>query len=156
MTQTNRGLLSALPQVDKARAIRLVVFGLVLALVGMAILMVSQSIAGASTPWGNMASQENEMNFWNGLYGNTEYEMRQAEITRTMNLMALQLFIFAPIARVAMSFGLGLLVLGFVFLAMDATVDEKSRHVFAIIAAIVVVLLLLSVFPAGIIVAIGP
>lgn len=146
---SGRGFLDTLPQVDKAKAMRLLIFGLILTIIAVTILLASRTVSAGATNWQNLAQQENSLNFWSGLYGSTEYAQRNNEILLTVYWMRHQATIFSVVGRIGMNVGLLMMILGFIFLAMNNTIDEKTRHVFLIVGAALVLIVMFGVFFAG-------
>lgn len=140
----SRSILDEIPDMDKKKATKLVVYGLILAIIGISVLIVSYSIASNAGSWQNIAIQENQINFWEGFYGYNEYLERNVEISRTYSWMTFQDAIFGSIGQIVIFIGLAIMFIGILSHAMDKTSDNKIRLVFTILAAVVIYLLVIA------------
>ncbi|MFX1268013.1 MAG: hypothetical protein ACFFAK_08635, partial [Promethearchaeota archaeon] len=61
-------LFESIPLLDKGKAMKFIIYGLIAAILFGLIMMISRSIAQNAGTWEAIANQENEMNYWNGVY----------------------------------------------------------------------------------------
>lgn len=62
-------LYDMLPMMDKQRTTKFLIYGLLVAIIFGTILMISKSIADNAYTWLLLETQQNEMNYMQGLYG---------------------------------------------------------------------------------------
>ena len=108
MSEKRKGgfLVNSIPLLDKRKAMKFIVYGLIAAILFGLIMMISRSIAQNAATWQNLANQENEINYWNGLYGYNDYIQNQENIARIRYWMEYQDAIFMNIARVGVNVAL--------------------------------------------------
>ncbi|MHA2430665.1 MAG: hypothetical protein ACXACC_06475 [Promethearchaeota archaeon] len=143
-------LLENIPLLDKRKAMKFIIYGLIAAILFGLIMMISRSIAQNAGSWEAIANQENEMNYWNGVYGYSDYLQRQEEIDRTRYWMEFQDVIFMNIARVGVNIALVFIVIGFLSLGVAENIDERTRRIFLIIAGLILFVIMFTTFFASI------
>lgn len=148
-------LFDKLPLLDKNRATKFIVYGLLIGILFGLMMMVSRSIATNAGDWADVADQENNIAYWNGLYGYNDYIERQEEIERIQYWMEFQDVIFMNIARVGVNIGLVFVLIGFLSFAVNEKIDEHTRRIALIIAGLVLFLMLFTTFFSSIYVSIG-
>ncbi len=139
-----------LPLLDKDRATKYIIYGLLAAILFGLMMMISRSIAQNAGSWENMANQENEINYWNGVYGYNDYIQRQEEIDRIRYWMEWQDVIFVNIARVGVNVSLFFILIGFLSFAVNDKIDDKTRRICLIIAGLVLFVIMFTTFFASI------
>ncbi|MFW9947339.1 MAG: hypothetical protein ACFFDX_10995 [Candidatus Odinarchaeota archaeon] len=112
--------------------------------------MISRSIAQNASQWLNLASNENEMNYSNGVYGYAEYIQRGQQILQTYYWMTFQDAIFMNIARVGVNIALVFIVIGFLSLGVAENIDERTRRIYLIIAGLILFVIMFTTFFASI------
>jgi hypothetical protein len=135
-----------LPLLDKNKATKYIIYGLLAAILFGLMMMISRSIAQNAGSWENMANQENEMNYWNGVYGYNDYIQRQEEIDQIRYWMEWQDVIFVNIARVGVNIALFFILIGFLSFAVNDKIDEKIRRICLIIAGLVLFVVMFTTF----------
>ncbi len=143
-------LFENIPLTDKRKAMKFIIYGLIAAILFGLIMMISRSIAQNAGSWEALANQENEMNYWNGVYGYSDYLRRQEEIDRTRYWMEFQDVIFMNIARVGVNIALVFMVLGFLSLGVAENIDERTRRIYLIIAGLILFVIMFTTFFAAI------
>lgn len=143
-------LFENIPLMDKRKAMKFIIYGLIAAILFGLIMMISRSIAQNAGSWEALANQENEMNYWNGVYGYSDYLRRQEEIDRTRYWMEFQDVIFMNIARVGVNIALVFMVLGFLSLGVAENIDERTRRIYLIIAGLILFVIMFTTFFAAI------
>nr|MDO8115835.1 hypothetical protein [Candidatus Sigynarchaeota archaeon] len=133
-------------EMDKSKAIRLVIYGLILVMICLAVMSVSRAVAGQAYTWRDLMNAENQNNYWGGLYGMSEYLERMYDITKTYNWMLFQQVIFVNAGRVGLYISLIVMVVGFFGLALNSTMDQKTRLIFLILASVILIIMLFGVF----------
>ncbi len=139
-----------LPLLDKDRATKYIIYGLLAAILFGLMMMISRSIAQNAGSWENMANQENEINYWNGVYGYNDYIQRQEEIDSIRYWMEWQDVIFVNIARVGVNVSLFFILIGFLSFAVNDKIDDKTRRICLIIAGLVLFVIMFTTFFASI------
>lgn len=139
-------ILDRIPLLDKNKATKFIVYGLIIAILFGLMMMISRSIAQNASTWENLANQENEMSYWNGDYGFNDYIKRQEEIDRTRYWMEWQTVIFMNIARVGVNISLIFMTIGFLSFALNDKLDERTRRISMIIAGLILFVLMFTTF----------
>jgi len=139
-------ILDRIPLMDKNKATKFIVYGLIIAILFGLMMMISRSIAQNASTWENLANQENEMSYWNGDYGFNDYIKRQEEIDRTRYWMEWQTVIFMNIARVGVNISLIFMTIGFLSFALNDKLDERTRRISMIIAGLILFVLMFTTF----------
>jgi hypothetical protein len=111
-------LVDSIPLMDKRKAMKFIVYGLMAAILFGLIMMISRSISDNAGSWANMADQENYINYWSGLYGYNDYIQTQENIDRIQYWMGFQDVIFMNIARVGINIALVFILVGFLSFAV--------------------------------------
>ncbi|MFX1478828.1 MAG: hypothetical protein ACFFCI_11920 [Promethearchaeota archaeon] len=136
----------SIPSMDKTKATKYIVRGLIVAILFGLMMMISRSIAQNASSWENLANQENEMNYWNGLYGYNDYLQRQEEIDQTRYWMEWQDVIFINIARIGVNISLIFILVGFLSFALNDKLDERTRRISLIISGLILFVLMFTTF----------
>ena len=153
--KVSASLFDKLPLLDKNRATKFIVYGLLIGILFGLMMMVSRSIDANAGDWEVMANQENDIAYWDGLYGYNDYIERQEEIDRIRYWMEFQDVIFMNIARVGVNIGLVFVLIGFLSFAVNEKLDEQTRRISLIIAGLVLFLMLFTTFFSSIYVSVG-
>jgi hypothetical protein len=153
--QVKASLFDKLPLLDKNRAAKFIIYGLIIAILFGMMMMISRSISDNSGQWANLANKENEISYWNGEYGYNDFIERQQEILRIQYWMAFQDVIFMNIARVGVNMGLLFTVIGFLSFAVNDKIDERTRKIAIIIAGLILFMLMFTTFFSTISVTVG-
>jgi len=141
-----KGFFDRLPLMDKNRATKFIIYGLVAAVLFGLIMMISRSIAQNASTWENLENQRNEINYWNGEYGFNDFIKRQEEIDETRYWMEWQDVIFMNVARVGVNISLIFILIGFLSFAVNDKIDEKTRRISLIIAGLVLFIVMFTTF----------
>ncbi|UCD02160.1 MAG: hypothetical protein JSV23_03860 [Promethearchaeota archaeon] len=139
-----------LPLLDKNRATKFIVYGLIVAILFGLMMMISRSIALNAGTWQNLANQENLMNYWDGVYGYNDYIRRQQEIYEITYWMQWQDVIFMNIARVGVNVALFFILIGFLSFAVNDKLDERTRRISLILAGLILFVIMFTTFFASI------
>nr|MDO8109997.1 hypothetical protein [Candidatus Sigynarchaeota archaeon] len=148
--ELKRNILDELPQMDPKKATKLLLKGLIVAIVFGMILLTSRSIASYSSTYKNIADLQNNLNVANGLYGYADYLVQQQQIQLTVYIMSYQVAIVGNLARVGINIGLVLMVLGFLALAFNTTMDDKSRKIMLVFACLLLFVIIFTTAFSGI------
>jgi len=148
---TNRkSLVDNIPLLDKNKAMKFIVYGLLVAILFGLMMMISRSIAQSAFQWRDLANYENEMNYWNALYGYNDYIKKGDQIQRIFLWMHFQDAIFMNVARVGINIALVFILIGFLSFAVTENIDERTRRIFLIIAGMILFLIMFTTFFASI------
>ncbi|MBY9004732.1 MAG: hypothetical protein KGD73_12215 [Candidatus Lokiarchaeota archaeon] len=153
--QVKASIFDKLPLLDKNRAAKFIIYGLIIAILFGMMMMVSRSIADNSGQWATLADQENELSYWNGDYGYNDFIERQEEIDRIQYWMAFQDVIFMNIARVGVNIGLVFVLVGFLSFAVNDKIDESTRKISLIIAGLILFMMMFTTLFSSISVSVG-
>lgn len=143
-------LIDNIPLLDKKKAMKFVIYGLIAAILFGLIMMISRSIAQNASSWEALANQENDMSYWNGEYGYNDYIRRQEEIDRIRYWMEFQDVIFVNIARVGVNVALVFMLIGFLSLGVSENIDERARRIYLIISGLILFVIMFTTFFASI------
>ncbi|MFX1496156.1 MAG: hypothetical protein ACFFBH_01380 [Promethearchaeota archaeon] len=143
-------LIDNIPLLDKKKAIKFIIYGLIAAILFGLIMMISRSIAQNASAWQALALQDNNMAYWNGEYGYSDFVHRQQEIYRISDWMAFQDVIFVNIARVGVNIALVFMLVGFLSLGVSENIDERARRIYLIISGLILFVIMFTTFFASI------
>lgn len=139
-----RSFFDRLPLLDKNKATKFVVYGLLVAILFGLMMMISRSIDQNSYSWYVLENQENEMSYWDGVYGYNDYIQRREEIEQTYYWMQWQDVIFVNIARVGVNVSMFFILIGFLSFAVNDKIDEKTRRIFLILAGLILFVIMFT------------
>ncbi len=135
-----------LPLMDKNKATKFIIYGLVVA-IGFGLMMgISRSIAQNASTWESLENQRNDINYWNGEYGYNDYIRRQEEIDEMRYWMEWQDVIFMNIARIGVNIAMMFILIGFLSFAVNDKLDERTRRISLIISGLVLFVLMFTTF----------
>ena len=146
MGEERGSFFDRLPLMDKNKATKFIVYGLVAAVLFGLIMMISRSVAQNAATWEDLEDQRNEVSYWNGEYGFNDYIKRREEIDETRFWMEWQDVIFMNIARVGVNISLIFIVIGFLSFAVNDKIDEKTRRISLVIAGLVLFVVMFTTF----------
>ena len=136
--------------IDKKKATKFIIYGIIVALLFGIVAALSSSLDSNATQWENLQDQENNMNYWIGQYGYGEYVERREEIDQTANWLRFQDAILVNVARIGVYLGFLFVFLGFVGFAMNEDMDEKTRIISLIVAALIILSIIGNTLGGGI------
>lgn len=157
MSEKRKGgfLVNSIPLLDKRKAMKFIVYGLIAAILFGLIMMISRSIAQNAVTWQNLANQQNDLNYWNGLYGFNDYIQNQQNIVQIRYWMEFQDAIFMNIARVGVNIALVFILIGFLSFAVTENIDERTRRIYLIISGMILLLIMFTTFFASVVVSVA-
>jgi len=139
-------LYDLLPIMDKEKATKFLIYGLLVAIMFGTILMISKSIADNAYTWFLIESQQNEMNYMQGLYGYNDYIVKIERANLLYYWMEFQVVIVGNIARIGVNIGLFFIVVAFFSFALNDQFDEKSRRIYLILAGAILFVIMVTTF----------
>ncbi|MGV9205454.1 MAG: hypothetical protein ACOC44_15700 [Promethearchaeia archaeon] len=139
-----------LGSIDKKKATKFIVYGILAALLFSVVASISVSIANNAGNWADIQNQENDMNFYNGEYGHSEYVEKQEEIQQIQNWMEFQDVFIVNIAMIGVYLGFFFVFLGFAGFAVNEDLDERTRLISLIIAALIILSIVGHILGSGI------
>ena len=139
-------LVDMLPVMNKEKATKFLIYGLLVAIIFGTILMISKSIADNASVWLSLENQQNEMNYMQGLYGYNDYIVKIERALLIRYWMEYQVIIVGNIARIGVNVGLFFIVIGFLSFALNDKFDEKSRRIYLILAGAILFVIMLTTF----------
>jgi hypothetical protein len=110
------------------------------------ILMISKSIADNAYTWFLIESQQNKMNYMQGLYGYNDYIVKIERANLLYYWMEFQVVIIGNIARIGVNIGLFFIVIAFFSFALNDQFDEKSRRIYLILAGAILFVIMVTTF----------
>ncbi|MFO8017157.1 MAG: hypothetical protein R6U96_00855 [Promethearchaeia archaeon] len=137
--------------IDKRKATKFIVYGIIAALLFGVIMAVSTSLANNASTWKNIQDQENKMNYWDGEYGYGEYVERREEIEQMTYWMEFQEAILVNLARIGVYLGFLFVFLGFTGFAVNDKIDNRTRWIALIIAGVIIIAILLNILELNLI-----
>ena len=148
-------LFDVLPVMNKEKATKFLMYGLLVAIIFGTILMISKSIGDYASTWLLLENQQNEMNYMQGLYGYNDYIVKIERANLIRYWMEYQVVIVGNIARIGVSVGLFFIVIAFMSFALNDKFDEKSRRIYLILAGTVLFIMIITTFFSQIVVMVG-
>jgi hypothetical protein len=145
-----RSFIDEIPVMEKNKAVKYIVYGIVLAIVFGTVISFSVYMNSNALYIRDLADYENEENYNNGLYGYDEYVRRQADNEQLEEWMLIQDGILIPIARIGGQIALFFVAIGFLGIGLNDKVDEKTRQICLIIGAMVTFIFVMVVAGIGI------
>ena len=139
-------LYDLLPIMDKEKATKFLIYGLLVAIIFGTILMISKSIADNAYTWFLIESQQNKMNYMQGLYGYNDYIVKIERANLLYYWMEFQVVIIGNIARIGVNIGLFFIVIAFFSFALNDQFDEKSRRIYLILAGAILFVIMVTTF----------
>lgn len=139
-----KSFFDRLPLLDKNKATKFVIYGLLVAILFGLMMMISRSIDQNAYSWYVLENQENEMSYWDGVYGYNDYIQRREEIEQTRYWMEWQDVIFVNIARVGVNVSMFFILIGFLSFAVNDKIDEKTRRIFLILAGLILFVIMFT------------
>ena len=139
-----KSFFDRLPLLDKNKATKFVIYGLLVAILFGLMMMISRSIDQNAYSWYVLENQENEMSYWDGVYGYNDYIQRREEIEQTYYWMQWQDVIFVNIARVGVNVSMFFILIGFLSFAVNDKIDEKTRRIFLILAGLILFVIMFT------------
>ncbi len=141
--------------IDHNKATKLIIGGMIVAIIFGTAALISDSIARNASDWENYQLHENDMGYWRGEYGYQEYLERDREIYSKADWMRFQEAIFENIARVGVNIGLICVMIGFIGYSADKELDEKKRRLSFILAALIIVVVMFTALTTGVTISVG-
>jgi len=145
-----RSFLDDLPTMDKGKATRMIVWGILLAIIFGCIWAISGYLNSNAGSLLNLLEHEKLMNYNNGYITYEDYLRQGTENYRVYYWLLAQDIFIQPIARVGGYIAAFLVALGFLSLGMNNSIEEKARNMYLIIGFIVTFAVVLSVLGMGI------
>ena len=139
-------LFDVLPVMNKEKATKFVMYGLLIAIIFGTMLMISKSIADNAYTWLLLENQQNEMNYMQGLYGYNDYIVKIERANLIRYWMEYQVIIIGNIAKIGVNVGLFFIVVGFLSFALNDKFDERSRRIYLILAGAILFVIMVTTF----------
>ncbi|MBY9009043.1 MAG: hypothetical protein KGD74_04170 [Candidatus Lokiarchaeota archaeon] len=139
-------LYDMLPVMNKEKATKFLIYGLLVAIIFGTILMISKSIADNASTWQLLEDQLNEMNYMQGLYGYNDYIIKVERAYLIRYWMEYQIIIVGNIARIGVNVGLFFIVVAFLSFALNDKFDEKSRRIYLVLAGAILFVIMVTTF----------
>ena len=108
--------------------------------------MISKSIADNAYTWFLLESQQNEMNYMQGLYGYNDYIVKLERANLYYYWMEYQVVIVGNIARIGVNIGMFFIAIAFLSFALNDKFDEKARRIYLILAGLILFVIMFTTF----------
>lgn len=141
-----KSLYDMLPMMDKERATKFLIYGLLVAIIFGTVLMISKSIADNAYTWFLLESQQNEMNYMQGLYGYNDYIVKAERANLIYYWMEYQVVIIGNIARIGVNIGMFFIAIAFSSFALNDKFDEKARRIYLVLAGLILFVIIFTTF----------
>jgi hypothetical protein len=141
--------------IDHKKATKLIIGGMIIAILFGTAALISVSIANNSYDWENYQLHKNDLGYWRGDFGYQEYLERDQEIYAKADWMRFQDAIFGNIARIGVNAGLICVMIGFIGYSADKELDEKKRRLSFILAALIIVIVMFTALTTGVTISVG-
>ncbi len=141
-----------LANMSKEKATKCLIYGLIISIIFSMIVATSMSIAGNALAWKTLADYQNQIGYWNGAYGYSEYVQNSVDINNIRYWMEFQNVIVVNIARIGINIGLILMVIGFIGFATNESLDERTRRVSLTLAGLILLIVMMSLFFSGVLI----
>ena len=139
-------LYDMIPMMDKQRATKFLIYGLLVAIIFGTILMISKSISDYAYTWLLLENQQNEMNYMQGLYGYNDYIVKLERANLISLWMEFQVVIVGNIARIGVNVGMFFIAIAFLSFALNDKFDEKARRIYLILAGLILFVIIFTTF----------
>ncbi len=133
-------------QTDGAKLLRYITTGLVLAVIGLAIILAGDTIRNSTTSLFNAIAYENQLNFWSSFISYAEYLERSTQATQAGYWITATCYLLRAVGQVAVVFGLVLALLGFLGCAFNSQNEDKMRLVCLISSCVIIFVLFYAMF----------
>ncbi len=139
-------LYEMLPMMDKEKATKFLIYGLLVAIIFGTILMISKSVADYAYTWLLLETQQNEMNYMQGLYGYNDYIVKLERANLISLWMQFQVVIVGNIARIGVNVGMFFIAIAFLSFALNDKFEEKARRIYLILAGLILFVIIFTTF----------
>ncbi len=133
-------------QMDRAKLMKLITNGLVLAVLGLAIMIASKTIAVNASSIFAPIDTENTLNYFNNFYGYAEWLARDTQLTQSQSWLVAAMYLVKTVGQIALLFGLLLALVGLLGSAINPQNDDKMRLVCMITCAVLIFVLFYGFF----------
>ncbi|MHA1147825.1 MAG: hypothetical protein ACTSR8_06230 [Promethearchaeota archaeon] len=140
-----RSIYDEIPDMEKKRAIKFIVRGIVIVIIFGMITGSSLLISGYSNTWSQIAKEENKRNLWDGDYGYDEYQERDHDIDQIQRYMVYQALFFTIIGRIGVYIGFLLVFIGLLGFVTNEKIDERTRWICLIIAGVIIIAMVFTI-----------
>jgi hypothetical protein len=125
-------------QMDRVKLMKLITTGLALAVVGLAIMIASNTIRTGAPSLFIAINNENTLNFLSNFYGYAEYAERALSSTQAQYWLVASMYLVKAIGQVALLFGMLLALVGLLGSAISQQNEDKIRLVCMIASCVVI------------------
>ncbi|MFX0101685.1 MAG: hypothetical protein ACFFCS_19125 [Candidatus Hodarchaeota archaeon] len=131
-----RSFVDGLMSMDKRKATKTVINGIIIGVIFATILFTSESINSNATSWYNWQHDLNVRQYENMEIGYDDYLAKERELGDMVSFMQFQDTIFVNVGRVGAAIGFLVVAFGFLGFATNDQIDERTRRVALIIAGL--------------------
>ncbi len=139
-----RSIYDEIPEMDKKRALKYIVRGIILVVIFGMVMLASSAVSGYSDTWGEIQREENSRNYWDGDYGYDEYTERDHDISQTERWMTYQSMFFLIVGRLGIYLGFLSVFIGLLGFVTNEKLDQRTRWTCLILAGVIIVAMLLT------------
>jgi hypothetical protein len=116
-------------KMDREKLLKTITSGITLAIMGLAIMVVSNTVRNGLPSLANALGQENSLNFWSSFYGYAEYAARAAQLNQAQYWIVATCYFIKAVGQVALLLGILFALLGFLGSAFNKDNEDKVRLV---------------------------
>lgn len=144
-----RSFVDGILVMDKRKASKMVINGIIIGVLFGVVLLTSQSISANAGSWATWQDNLNLRQYENHEIGYDDYTARAREIDDIQIFMQFQDVIFVNVARAGVALGFLIIAIGFLGFATNDQIDERTRKVALILAGLLLLAIMLP-FVGGI------
>ena len=145
-----RSFFDEMPTMDIKKATRLIVFGILIAIIFTAIALISYNLDANAGSVFDLLENQRLIDYNNGVISYEEFNAKGLENTNLQYWLETQDIWMIPIARVGGLIGVLLITLGFLSLGLNDRIEERARRMYLIIGGIAALLLVMSAMGMGV------
>lgn len=131
---------------DKNKAARYIVIGFIVAVIFGTVLGTSKYLSLNASDWATNQKALNLEYVNLGLMSDQEYDEKAAQIDLAAAWMVALYLPLSSFARIGVSIGLILVMIGFVGIGINDSIDERTRRIALVFAAVVLFVLMFTIF----------
>jgi hypothetical protein len=129
---------------DRVKLMKLITSGLAMAIMGLAIMIASNTIRAGAPSLFTAINNENTLNFLSNFYGYAEYAERSLQSTQAQYWLVAAMYLIKAIGQIALLFGLLLALVGLLGSAISQQNEDKMRLVCMIASCVLIFVLFMG------------
>ena len=145
-----RSFIDNVSTMDAKKAMRLIVYGILIAIIFAAIGLISMNLDANSTSVYNLLESQRLIDYNNGLISYEEFLSRGISNSNLRYWLQTQDIWIVPIARIGGLIAVFLITVSFLSLGLNDRIEEKSRRAYLIIGGIATIFLIMYITGMGV------